>query len=140
MNIKYRGASKETDNKRFAIIGFNSNEKENAERFALLLAEYCYDYERTTDNTIEIPVRNKEDFGYVKYCFHSYKRTKIFDKESKYYSYEAMYETAETDAEMYCYLVHRSVSENEIKRIMDDVSCGPDAYPNALAGVAAEIF
>ena len=140
MNIKYKGASKETNNKRFAIITFAPDDAEKAERFVLLLNEYCYNSTKTVDNTIEIPVENKEDYDYIKYCFKSYKETKIFDKKSKYSSYEAMYETAADDGEMYCYLVNEGCSESSIKRIMEDVSCGPDAYPNALSLVASEIF
>lgn len=51
-----------------------------------------------------------------------------------------MYEEAESDGEMYCFLVCEGRTEPEIKSIMRNVSGADDAYNHALEEIASEIF
>ncbi len=140
MNIQYIGATENSNNKRFAVIQYCKKEEEKAERFITLLEHMC-DYKWFgEEEMIYIEVQDHDDYGYIKECFHSYKRTKLFDKASKYFSYEAMYEQAESDGEMYCFLVNKGRTESEIEKIMNDVSCGPDAYHHALEEISDELF
>lgn len=140
MNIQYKGASEDTRYDRFAIIQYRKDEEENAERFLLLLQQTCSYDAFCEEEIIYIKVEDRDDFNYVKDCFKAFKRTKLFNKTSKYFSYEAMYETAESDMEMYCFLVNEGRSEFEIKKIMRDVSGADDAYNNALAEISYELF
>ncbi len=139
MNISYIGATEDSNYKRFAVIQYIKKEEESADRFVLLLEQYDYKY-FGEEEMLYIEVEDKEDFDYVKECFKNYKKTKMFRKKAKYHSYEAMYEEAESDAEMYCFLVNNGHSEHTIKNIMLEVSGANDAYNNALETIASELF
>ena len=141
MNIQYIGATENSNYKRFAVIQHTEKEKIQAERFLLLLKQL---YERSyfwEEEMLYIEVEDKEEFDYVKSCFKAYKKTKIFQRRSnRLLSYEEMYEEAESDAEMYCFLVNKQKTESEIKEIMLNVSGATDAYYHALEEISAEIF
>ncbi len=140
MNISYIGATEDSNYKRFALIQYTEKEEEKAERFAVLLEQMNTYKWFGEEEMLYIEVDDKDDYNYVKYCFKSYKKTKMFNKTSKRISYEDMYADAETDAEMYCILVNEGHTESEIKDIMLEVSGGPDAYNNALETISAELF
>lgn len=140
MNIQYKGAGEDTKYDRFSIIQYGKDEEEDVERFLLLLQRMCSYSAFCEEEMMYIKVEDRDDFNYVKDCFKAFKRTKLFDKTSKYYSYEAMYETAESDMEMYCFLVNEGRSEFEIKKIMRDVSGADDAYNNALNELSYNLF
>ena len=141
MNIQYIGATENSNYKRFAVIQHTEKEEIQAERFLLLLKqldERSYFWE---EEMLYIEVEDREDFDYVKDCFKAYKKTKIFQRRSNgLLSYEGMYEEAESDAEMYCFLVNEQKTESEIEEIMLNVSGATDAYYHALEEIAAEIF
>lgn len=140
MNISYIGATEDSNNKRFAVIQYADKEEEKAYRFILLLKQ-TYPYKTFGEEEMfYIEVDDKEDFNYVKGCFKAYKQTKMFSKKPKYTSHEAMYEEADSDADMYCYLVNERYTESSIKGIMLKVSGATDAYEHALETIAAELF
>ena len=140
MNIQYKGASEDTKYERFAIIQYKKDEEEDAERFLLLLQQAYPIDAFCEEEMIYIKVEDRDNFDYVKDYFKAFKRTKLFDKTSKFYSYEDMYENAESDMEMYCFLVNEGMSEFEIKKIMHDVSGADDAYFHALEEISYEIL
>lgn len=141
MNIRYIGATENSNYKRFAVIQHTEKEEEKAERFVLLLNELSYHNSFGEEEMIYIEVDDKEDFDYVKYCFKAYKKTKVFNKKPKYSCcYGSMYESAESDSDMYCYLVNEGLTESAIKDVMLSVSGANDSYNNALALLSTEIF
>lgn len=140
MNIQYIGATESSNYKRFAVIQHTEKEEIQVERFLLLLKQL---YERSyfwEEEMLYIEVEDREEFDYVKECFKAYKKTKIFQRKSNRFSYEDMYEEAESDAEMYCFLVNEQKTESEIKKIMLNVSGANDAYYHALEEISDEIF
>ncbi len=142
MNIKYIGATENSDYWRYAVIQYAKKEEEKAKRFVLLFNELAYRNTFEEEEMIYIRVNDKEDYEYVKDCFKAYKNTKVFNKTPKYdcFSYQSMYESAEFDSDMYCYLVNEGLSESAIKVIMLSVSGANDAYNNALTLLSTEIF
>ncbi len=140
MNISYVGATENSNYRRFAVIQYAPKEEAKVDRFGLLLSQMFSYTIFGEEDLLYIQVEDREDFEYVKNCFKSYKKSKIFEKESKAYSYEKMYKEAKTDAEMYCFLVQEGRTENEIKKIMRDVSGADDAYNNALYEINCELF
>lgn len=141
MNIQYIGATENSNYKRFAVIQHTKKEEIQAERFVILLNQLDERSYFGEEEMLYIEVDDREDFDYVKGCFKAYKKSKIFQRRSNFLlSYEEMYEDAETDAEMYCFLVNEQKTEFEIAEIMLNVSGATDAYHNALDEIAAEIF
>ena len=139
MNISYIGATEESNYKRFALIQYTEKEEEKVDRFALLMEQIaCKSFGE--EDMLYIEVEDRNDFNYIKHCFKAYKTTKMFDKKAKHFSYESMYKEAESDAEMYCFLVNEGRTESEIKDIMLEVSGATDAYNNALETIASELF
>lgn len=140
MNISYVGATENSNYRRFAVIQYAPKEEAEVDRFGLLLSQMLSYNIFGEEDLLYIQVEDREDFEDVKNCFKSYKKSKIFEKKSKAYSYEQMYEQAKTDAEMYCFLVQEGRTEDEIKEIMWDVSGANDAYNNALDEITNELF
>ncbi len=140
MNISYVGATENSNYRRFAVIQYAPKEEVKVDRFSLLLSRALNYTIFGEEDLLYIQVEDREDFEYVKNCFKSYKKSKIFEKKSKVASYAKMYEEAESDAEMYCFLVQEGRTENEIKWIMWHVSGADDAYINALDQISCEFF
>lgn len=140
MNIIYIGATENSNNKRFAVIQYAEKEEKKAERFLLLLDQIGTYTHFGEEEMLYIEVEDREDFEYIKDCFKAYKKSKLFQKKSKFSSWEAMYDEAESDGEMYCFLACEGRTEPEIKNIMHNVSGADDAYNHALEEIASEIF
>ena len=142
MNIRYRGSSENTGYKRFAEIQYAPKEEDNVNRFLLLIDDEARPY-YGEDEVVTIEVDDKDDYNYIKELFKAYKKfdceghcknlKKSIEKwRAGLMTDEGLYDKCRHDVDMYLILLNEGYEESEIKEIMYDVSCAPDAYNNAV--------
>lgn len=145
MNIQYRGASDNTNGRRFAEIQYMPRETDSVNKFISLIEEDGYKC-FAEDEVVTIEVSDREDYEYVKSLYKAYnkfdwiayiKDAGLKDAVDEWYSGiltdYGLYERCENDVDLYIILDNEGYKEEGIRDFMYRVSGASDAYNNAVS-------